>query len=74
MDLKYFGTYFQEGMILFLIVFVANLITESQCQATNEEEVFKILNERSLYPVGWIHVCLPIFSLMLIKSRGFFLV
>ncbi|XP_057448480.1 AMSH-like ubiquitin thioesterase 2 isoform X3 [Lotus japonicus] len=25
------------------------------CQATNEEEVFKILNERSLYPVGWIH-------------------
>lgn len=56
-------------MILLLIV--ANLmITESQCQATNEEEVFKILNERSLCPVGWIHVCLPILSLMLIKSRG----
>ncbi|XP_027360920.1 AMSH-like ubiquitin thioesterase 2 isoform X2 [Abrus precatorius] len=27
----------------------------NSCQATNEEEVFKILNERSLYPVGWIH-------------------
>ncbi|XP_068468078.1 AMSH-like ubiquitin thioesterase 2 isoform X4 [Phaseolus vulgaris] len=27
----------------------------NSCQATNEEEVFKILNERSLCPVGWIH-------------------
>ncbi|XP_052725889.1 AMSH-like ubiquitin thioesterase 2 isoform X2 [Vigna angularis] len=27
----------------------------NSCQATNEEEVFKILNERTLYPVGWIH-------------------
>ncbi|MCI36970.1 STAM-binding protein, partial [Trifolium medium] len=25
------------------------------CNATNEEEVFTILNDRSLYPVGWIH-------------------
>ncbi|XP_050905489.1 AMSH-like ubiquitin thioesterase 2 isoform X4 [Lathyrus oleraceus] len=25
------------------------------CNATNEEEVFTIFNERSLYPVGWIH-------------------
>ncbi|XP_028801793.1 AMSH-like ubiquitin thioesterase 2 isoform X2 [Neltuma alba] len=29
--------------------------TSSSCQATNEEEVFAILNERSLLPVGWIH-------------------
>ncbi|KAF7829358.1 AMSH-like ubiquitin thioesterase 2 isoform X2 [Senna tora] len=25
------------------------------CLATNEEDVFAILNERSLFPVGWIH-------------------
>ncbi|XP_020979058.1 AMSH-like ubiquitin thioesterase 2 isoform X2 [Arachis ipaensis] len=31
----------------------------NSCQATNEEEVFKILNERSLYPVGWIHMMIP---------------
>ncbi|XP_054824421.1 AMSH-like ubiquitin thioesterase 2 isoform X2 [Prosopis cineraria] len=29
--------------------------TSSSCQAMNEEEVFAILNERSLLPVGWIH-------------------
>ncbi|KAE8023459.1 hypothetical protein FH972_009150 [Carpinus fangiana] len=29
--------------------------TSSSCQAVNEEEVFAILNERSLLPVGWIH-------------------
>ncbi|MCH92845.1 STAM-binding protein, partial [Trifolium medium] len=27
----------------------------NSCNATNEEEVFTILNDRSLYPVGWIH-------------------
>lgn len=32
--------------------------TKWQCQAINEEDVFAIQNERSLYPVGWIHVCL----------------
>ncbi|KAI4314327.1 hypothetical protein L6164_027247 [Bauhinia variegata] len=29
--------------------------TSSSCQATSEEEVFAILNERSLFLVGWIH-------------------
>ncbi|XP_044480711.1 AMSH-like ubiquitin thioesterase 2 isoform X2 [Mangifera indica] len=29
--------------------------TSSSCQAVNEEEVFAIQNERSLFPVGWIH-------------------
>ncbi|KAJ7943641.1 AMSH-like ubiquitin thioesterase [Quillaja saponaria] len=29
--------------------------TSSSCQATNEEDVFAIQNERSLFPVGWIH-------------------
>ncbi|XP_031260740.1 AMSH-like ubiquitin thioesterase 2 isoform X3 [Pistacia vera] len=29
--------------------------TSNSCQAVNEEEVFAIQNERSLFPVGWIH-------------------
>lgn len=29
--------------------------TSSSCQAINEAEVFSIQNERSLFPVGWIH-------------------
>jgi len=29
--------------------------TSGSCQAINEEEVFAIQNEHSLYPVGWIH-------------------
>ncbi|XP_041011057.1 AMSH-like ubiquitin thioesterase 2 isoform X10 [Juglans microcarpa x Juglans regia] len=29
--------------------------TSSSCQAINEEEVFAIQNEQSLFPVGWIH-------------------
>ncbi|KAM6562206.1 hypothetical protein CsatB_022204 [Cannabis sativa] len=29
--------------------------TSSSCQASNEEEVFTIQNEHSLFPVGWIH-------------------
>ncbi|KAI9169828.1 hypothetical protein LWI28_018254 [Acer negundo] len=29
--------------------------TSSSCQAINEEDVFTIQNERSLFPVGWIH-------------------
>ncbi|GMN41614.1 hypothetical protein TIFTF001_010836 [Ficus carica] len=33
--------------------------TSSSCQASNEEEVFTIQNEHSLFPVGWIHVMVP---------------
>ncbi|XP_022776096.1 AMSH-like ubiquitin thioesterase 2 isoform X1 [Durio zibethinus] len=29
--------------------------TSNSCQAINEEEIFAIQNERSLFPVGWIH-------------------
>ncbi|XP_061995085.1 AMSH-like ubiquitin thioesterase 2 isoform X2 [Rosa rugosa] len=29
--------------------------TSNSCQATNDEEVFAIQNEQSLFPVGWIH-------------------
>ncbi|XP_007044654.2 PREDICTED: AMSH-like ubiquitin thioesterase 2 isoform X1 [Theobroma cacao] len=29
--------------------------SSNSCQAKNEEEIFAIQNERSLYPVGWIH-------------------
>ncbi|KAK9108071.1 hypothetical protein Syun_024082 [Stephania yunnanensis] len=28
------------------------------CQALNEEEIFEILNEQSLFPIGWIHIML----------------
>nr|XP_011463361.1 PREDICTED: AMSH-like ubiquitin thioesterase 2 isoform X6 [Fragaria vesca subsp. vesca] len=30
--------------------------TSSSCQAINDEEVFAIQNEQSLFPAGWIHV------------------
>ncbi|XP_040374120.1 AMSH-like ubiquitin thioesterase 2 isoform X3 [Rosa chinensis] len=33
--------------------------TSNSCQATNDEEVFAIQNEQSLFPVGWIHVMVP---------------
>ncbi|RVX10455.1 AMSH-like ubiquitin thioesterase 2 [Vitis vinifera] len=36
--------------------------TSNSCQAIKEEEIFAIQNEQSLFPVGWIHVCIPIFS------------
>ncbi|XP_042387088.1 AMSH-like ubiquitin thioesterase 2 [Zingiber officinale] len=29
--------------------------TSNSCQALNEEEIYAILDERSLYPAGWIH-------------------
>ncbi|XP_028097148.1 AMSH-like ubiquitin thioesterase 2 isoform X5 [Camellia sinensis] len=29
------------------------------CLALNEEEIFAIQNEQSLYPVGWIHMMVP---------------
>ncbi|XP_022733829.1 AMSH-like ubiquitin thioesterase 2 isoform X3 [Durio zibethinus] len=29
--------------------------TSNSCQAVNEEEIFAIQNDRSLFPVGWIH-------------------
>ncbi|XP_059656111.1 AMSH-like ubiquitin thioesterase 2 isoform X2 [Cornus florida] len=29
--------------------------TSGSCQALNEEEIFAIQNEQSLFPVGWIH-------------------
>ncbi|KAL3501182.1 hypothetical protein ACH5RR_035631 [Cinchona calisaya] len=41
--------------------YVTNLIipkqesTASSCQALNEEEIFAIQNQQSLFPIGWIH-------------------
>ncbi|XP_052185025.1 AMSH-like ubiquitin thioesterase 2 isoform X4 [Diospyros lotus] len=29
--------------------------TSSSCQALNEEDIFAILSEQSLFPLGWIH-------------------
>ncbi|KAG2707559.1 hypothetical protein I3760_05G152500 [Carya illinoinensis] len=50
------GASLEEG-----VFYVTTLIipkqesTSSSCQAINEEEVFAIQNEQSLFPVGWIH-------------------
>uniref|UniRef100_A0A803LJA0 JAB1/MPN/MOV34 metalloenzyme domain-containing protein n=1 Tax=Chenopodium quinoa TaxID=63459 RepID=A0A803LJA0_CHEQI len=33
--------------------------TSSSCQALHEEDIFNIQNDRSLLPVGWIHVMVP---------------
>ncbi|XP_020218380.1 AMSH-like ubiquitin thioesterase 2 isoform X3 [Cajanus cajan] len=54
------GAYLEKGTLYMTTLIIPKQESASNsCQATNEEEVFKILNERSLYPVGWIHVCLP---------------
>ncbi|KAH1264357.1 AMSH-like ubiquitin thioesterase 2 [Glycine max] len=54
------GAYLEKGTLYLTTLIIPKQESASNsCQATNEEEVFKILNERSLYPVGWIHVCLP---------------
>ncbi|KAL4586927.1 hypothetical protein LXL04_011575 [Taraxacum kok-saghyz] len=50
------GAFLKEGTY-----YVTTLIipkqesTSSTCQAVNEEEIFAIQNEQSLFPVGWIH-------------------
>ncbi|XP_023762253.1 AMSH-like ubiquitin thioesterase 2 isoform X1 [Lactuca sativa] len=50
------GAFLKEGTY-----YVTTLIipkqdsTSSTCQAFNEEEIFAIQNEQSLFPVGWIH-------------------
>ncbi|XP_009789210.1 AMSH-like ubiquitin thioesterase 2 isoform X2 [Nicotiana tabacum] len=33
--------------------------TSNSCQALQEEEMFAILHEQSLFPIGWIHVMVP---------------
>ncbi|KAK9276537.1 hypothetical protein L1049_006071 [Liquidambar formosana] len=51
------GAFLERGTI-----YVTTLIipkqesTSSTCQAINEEEIFAIQNEQSLFPVGWIHM------------------
>ncbi|XP_022632115.1 STAM-binding protein isoform X2 [Vigna radiata var. radiata] len=50
------GAYLEKGTLYMTTLIIPKQESASNsCQATNEEEVFKILNERSLYPVGWIH-------------------
>ncbi|XP_059656108.1 AMSH-like ubiquitin thioesterase 2 isoform X1 [Cornus florida] len=50
------GAFLKEGTF-----YVTTLIipkqesTSGSCQALNEEEIFAIQNEQSLFPVGWIH-------------------
>ncbi|GJV68044.1 hypothetical protein Tco_1483553 [Tanacetum coccineum] len=54
------GAFLKEGTY-----YVTTLIipkqdsTSNSCQAVNEEEIFAIQNEESLFPVGWIHVMVP---------------
>ncbi|KOM45686.1 hypothetical protein LR48_Vigan06g099200 [Vigna angularis] len=50
------GAYLEKGTLYMTTLIIPKQESASNsCQATNEEEVFKILNERTLYPVGWIH-------------------
>ncbi|RZC23234.1 AMSH-like ubiquitin thioesterase 2 [Glycine soja] len=50
------GAYLEKGTLYMTTLIIPKQESASySCQATNEEEVFKILNERSLYPEGWIH-------------------
>ncbi|XP_061356985.1 AMSH-like ubiquitin thioesterase 2 isoform X2 [Gastrolobium bilobum] len=50
------GAFLEKGTLYMTTLIIPKQeSTSNSCQATNEEEVFTILNERSLYPVGWIH-------------------
>ncbi|KAJ1399477.1 MPN domain [Sesbania bispinosa] len=50
------GAFLEKGTLYMTTLIIPKQESASNsCQATNEEEVFSILNERSLYPVGWIH-------------------
>ncbi|KAG5062065.1 hypothetical protein AAZV13_02G031700 [Glycine max] len=54
------GAYLEKGTLYMTTLIIPKQESASySCQATNEEEVFKILNERSLYPEGWIHMMIP---------------
>ncbi|KAF1872816.1 hypothetical protein Lal_00015908 [Lupinus albus] len=56
------GAFLEKGTLYMTTLIIPKQESaSSSCQATNEEEVFTILNQRSLFPVGWIHVCLPTF-------------
>lgn len=33
-----------------------NFVLALQCQTTNEEEIFEVQDNQSLFPLGWIHV------------------
>lgn len=48
---------FQEERVYYvtLLIIPKQESTSDSCQAKCEEEIFFILNERSLFPVGWIH-------------------
>ncbi|XP_052185023.1 AMSH-like ubiquitin thioesterase 2 isoform X2 [Diospyros lotus] len=49
--------------------------TSSSCQALNEEDIFAILSEQSLFPLGWIHIMVPEAVAIVMaptdKSRGY---
>ncbi|XP_023545743.1 AMSH-like ubiquitin thioesterase 2 isoform X5 [Cucurbita pepo subsp. pepo] len=56
------GAHLQEKETFYVttLVIPKQESTSNSCQAINEEEVYAIHSERSLCPVGWIHVCCPI--------------
>ncbi|CAK8537040.1 unnamed protein product [Lathyrus sativus] len=50
------GAFLEKGTLYMTTLIIPKQESASNsCNATNEEEVFTILNERSLYAVGWIH-------------------
>ncbi|GAB2280453.1 AMSH-like ubiquitin thioesterase 2 [Dionaea muscipula] len=50
------GAFLKEGTFYATTLVVPKQeSTSSSCLAVNEEEIFAIQNERSLFPVGWIH-------------------
>ncbi|KAK6281574.1 hypothetical protein POUND7_015399 [Theobroma cacao] len=50
------GAFLERGTFYVTTLIIPKQESSSNsCQAKNEEEIFAIQNERSLYPVGWIH-------------------
>ncbi|XP_043704042.1 AMSH-like ubiquitin thioesterase 2 [Telopea speciosissima] len=50
------GAFLKEGTFYVTTLIVPNQeSTSSSCQALNEEEIYAVQNEQSLFPIGWIH-------------------
>ncbi|XP_042497069.1 AMSH-like ubiquitin thioesterase 2 isoform X2 [Macadamia integrifolia] len=50
------GAFLKKGTFYVTTLIVPNQeSTSSSCQALNEEEIYAVQNEHSLFPIGWIH-------------------
>ncbi|XP_074573192.1 AMSH-like ubiquitin thioesterase 2 isoform X2 [Curcuma longa] len=49
------GAFLNHTFYITTLIIPKQESTSNSCQALNEEEIYAVLDERSLYPAGWIH-------------------